>query len=302
MAWLRVSLISLVATAIGCGAGALDPGNHDAGVGRGGAGGSVSGGYDARPDIPTIITVDPQPCGNGKLDPGEQCDDANKVQGDGCSAICQIECFESCGSCGTGGPCVITPPCGNGWLDMGEACDDANNVAGDGCAADCSAIEPGWRCPAMGRRCAPICGDGRIVFPETCDDSNTIAGDGCGATCVLEPSADLCGDGVVEGAEECDDGSGNSDFSYNGCAKTCRWGDRCGDGVINENEECDFGSEQNRGRYGDLTGCTPICTYPHFCGDGFPDAENGEQCDLGANNGQPQQPCTTTCKICIDCV
>src|SRR5262245_42443019 len=30
-------------------------------------------------------------CGNGILEPGEQCDDGNTVSGDGCSGSCQIE-------------------------------------------------------------------------------------------------------------------------------------------------------------------------------------------------------------------
>jgi cysteine-rich repeat protein len=31
------------------------------------------------------------PCGNGILDPGEQCDDGNLINGDGCSATCELE-------------------------------------------------------------------------------------------------------------------------------------------------------------------------------------------------------------------
>ncbi len=35
----------------------------------------------------------PEPeCGNGYLEPGEQCDDANLVDGDGCDSLCQIPC------------------------------------------------------------------------------------------------------------------------------------------------------------------------------------------------------------------
>src|SRR5262249_22199241 len=37
-------------------------------------------------------------CGNGLLEPGEQCDDGNTVDGDGCSAACV---FESCVLTGT---------------------------------------------------------------------------------------------------------------------------------------------------------------------------------------------------------
>lgn len=34
-------------------------------------------------------------CGNGAIDPGEQCDDGNKLSGDGCSSTCQSAC-ETC--------------------------------------------------------------------------------------------------------------------------------------------------------------------------------------------------------------
>ena len=58
-------------------------------------------------------------CGNGVVDPGEQCDDGNSVAGDGCSPTCRLEV------------------CGNRILDPGEQCDDGNTVAGDGCSPTC---------------------------------------------------------------------------------------------------------------------------------------------------------------------
>ena len=57
-------------------------------------------------------------CGNGLLQPGEECDDGNVTGGDGCSAICEVEC-------------------GNGALDQGEGCDDGNTIDGDGCSSKC---------------------------------------------------------------------------------------------------------------------------------------------------------------------
>ena len=39
---------------------------------------------DASPDAKS-------PCGNGKKDPGEACDDGNTHDGDGCSATCTLE-------------------------------------------------------------------------------------------------------------------------------------------------------------------------------------------------------------------
>jgi cysteine-rich repeat protein len=61
-------------------------------------------------------------CGNGRLDPGEVCDDTNTRSGDGCPADC-------------------TAPCGDGVLDPGEVCDDGNSNDGDGCAADCQLVD-----------------------------------------------------------------------------------------------------------------------------------------------------------------
>lgn len=49
-------------------------------------------------------------CGNKIVEPGEECDDGNFVNGDGCSTVCQIE------------PIV----CGNSKVETGEECDDGN--------------------------------------------------------------------------------------------------------------------------------------------------------------------------------
>ena len=156
------------AVAIGCGARSLDPNEP---VGTGGTGGHStpggSTGSDARPGLPPIPVVPTSvDCGNGILDPGEQCDDGNRSSGDGCTALCQIPCNWICGSCGTPTPCITTVVCGDGVLASFESCDDGNTMSGDGCAASCMAIEIGWRCPVPGRRCFPICGDGLIVGTE----------------------------------------------------------------------------------------------------------------------------------------
>ncbi|MCA9607810.1 MAG: DUF4215 domain-containing protein [Myxococcales bacterium] len=59
-------------------------------------------------------------CGNGLLDPGEECDDGNLASGDGCDSNCRTEI------------------CGDGVLTAAEECDDGNLVDGDGCSSDCS--------------------------------------------------------------------------------------------------------------------------------------------------------------------
>jgi fibro-slime domain-containing protein len=122
-----------------------------------------------------------------------------------------------------------------------------------------------------------------------------------------------CGDGVRTGAEECDCGMSKAsddpscggktnDGSYGGCTDKCKYGPYCGDGMVNGNEQCDLGSKMNNTTYGNMTGCAPGCQYPHFCGDAVVDEAEGEQCDLGPNNGMTGQPCTKDCKVCVDCI
>jgi cysteine-rich repeat protein len=59
-------------------------------------------------------------CGNGALDPGEECDDGDTTDGDGCDSNCRVTA------------------CGNGIVTSGEECDDANLITSDGCEADCT--------------------------------------------------------------------------------------------------------------------------------------------------------------------
>jgi cysteine-rich repeat protein len=210
--------------------------------------------------------------------------------------------------------------CGNRVVTSDETCDDGNTVDGDGCAGDCGAIESGWRCRVPGTPCTPICGDGIRKGSEECDDGNTLSGDGCSSTCRIETDLvcqpvdagnacdggvpPVCGDGMVSPDEECDDGSDpktdphNDDHAYGGCTTKCRLGSYCGDGMVNDGrEECDLG-DGNKARYGE-PGCTFACTNPHFCGDGIVDTSRGEQCDLGALNGQFGQFCSTDCSVLI---
>jgi len=61
-------------------------------------------------------------CGDGVAQTGEECDDGNNVDGDGCQANCVLP---------------PSPLCGNGARDPGEQCDDSNSKNLDGCDASC---------------------------------------------------------------------------------------------------------------------------------------------------------------------
>jgi fibro-slime domain-containing protein len=126
-------------------------------------------------------------CGDGVLDPGEQCDlgAANNVGGYG----------------GCNPDCTLGPYCGDGVLENPpEQCDygTLNNTGGyGGCNKDCTL--------------GPYCGDGVVENPpETCDQgpNNTVVaaayGMGvCTTACVPAP---YCGDGIVQSqfGEKCD--------------------------------------------------------------------------------------------------
>jgi cysteine-rich repeat protein len=178
-------------------------------------------------------------CGNGRVEPGEDCDDGNDADCDACS-----------------NRCTLVTGCGDGTTCGSEQCDDGNADDCDGCSAACT-TESGLRCgdgvvnAACGEICdppapgacgadcgrVPQCGDGIVDPGEECDDGNDVDCDACTNACLAVSG---CGDGAVCGAETCDDG--NTD-SCDGCSAACETesGQVCGDGVVNAScgEQCD---------------------------------------------------------------
>ena len=130
-------------------------------------------------------------CGNGVLDPGEECDDGVNDSASGCNAFCDIVEGYSCdGELGEPSVCGVT--CGDGVILGDETCDDGNTNDGDGCSSTCR-IEEGFACTGQPSVCdlvpdpnAPRCGDRNIDEGEECDDGNTNDGDGCSSTCQVE--------------------------------------------------------------------------------------------------------------------
>jgi cysteine-rich repeat protein len=106
------SLVPAVVTALAWGCADPSYGTSGAGgdsgasttTGAGGAGTTSAGG-----DAATTSTGPSNPCGDWIVSPGEQCEDGNAENGDGCSADCTLEAT-----------------CGNGVVEPGEACDGAD--------------------------------------------------------------------------------------------------------------------------------------------------------------------------------
>jgi cysteine-rich repeat protein len=145
-------------------------------------------------------------CGDGELDPTEQCDDDNFTDGDGCDSSC------------------VPTGCGSGIVTAGEECDDANSADNDACVACVDAF----------------CGDGFVESGvEECDDANSVDTDDCLGSCTIA----RCGDGAVRPfVEVCDDGaSDNNGFCLKDCVPAV-----CGDGYLQLGAEgCDDGNATN---------------------------------------------------------
>jgi len=235
-------------------------------------------------------------CGNGNLEyfNGEDCDDGNSINGDGCNVSCFIEAGFEC----TNIPyniSVCTPLCGNGTVNPGEQCDDGNAINTDSCTNSCqNAICGDGLIQASAEQCddgnsintdsctnsclTAACGDGYVQGTEQCDDGNAINTDSCTNSCLTA----TCGDGFVQGTEQCDDGNGiNTDSCTNSCLTAT-----CGDGYVQGTEQCDDGNAIN------TDSCTNACLNT-TCGDGF--VQGTEECDDG--NAINTDSCTNSCLI-----
>src|ERR1700733_1043685 len=103
-------------------------------------------------------------CGNGVVDPGEDCDDgASNGGSDPCDTTCHWTCLND-NYCDDGDPCNGMETCDN------HVCDNGTGLA-DGTSCGTSKI-------CLNMACTPgVCGDGFVTPPEECDDANSVNGD-----------------------------------------------------------------------------------------------------------------------------
>ncbi|MBI3782908.1 MAG: hypothetical protein HY270_05855, partial [Deltaproteobacteria bacterium] len=211
-------------------------------------------------------------CGNGNLDAGEQCDDGNLVNGDGCNIACGLE------------------GCRDGYVEGSEQCDDGNAIDADTCKNDCA---------------LNVCGDG-VSDPtvEACDDGNTNGGDGCSSSCQIEscfqcsgqpsscaPAADgtTCNDGNgCSISDVCSSGTCTGTNAADGTA--CEDGNACSIGDTCQAGGCQAGPPLVCTAFDqcyDVGTCNPMagCSNPHkpdgtACNDG--DGCPSDTCQVGA--------------------
>jgi cysteine-rich repeat protein len=169
-------------------------------------------------------------CGDGILDPGEQCD--GTVQGVTCESLQYaggtIGCTEDCRF--DLSHCVVSTPaaCGNGRRDPGEAC-DGDDLGGAVCPHG-GTLRCQPSCLALDTSACLTCGDGRRDPGEACDGADLggascqSLGDAggplaCDALCRFDRTGCFrCGNGRVDPGEECDDGNRTSG---DGCSALC---------------------------------------------------------------------------------
>lgn len=207
-------------------------------LGMGGApstgGAQSTGGSDIRPFAcapPGTLSS----CGNGIVDPGEQCDGAD-LRGLSCTTVdpffaggtlaCATNCTLETGRCTHG-------TCGNGVVDPGEDCEPSNftffqcknlpNITGDA-LVECSVSTCRYDLSNCSSSPAPVCGNGIRESGEQCDGDDWLW------RACTEHSTENTG-----GRLSCDQVTCQLDFTQ--CTR-CD-GSRCGDGVINGSEQCD---------------------------------------------------------------
>lgn len=221
--------------------------------------------------------------GNGILEPGEECDDGNDNNEDGCrdgaienNVVCGNKNIEGDEECeGEGDSCkeckLVTgthTTCGDGVLTPREQCDDENIESGDGCSSNCkkeSSIVTGVFYNA----------NKAVEDGEECDDGNHNDGDGCSATGFFENGK--AGDGILQRAlgEECEPSLHDASLPFR-CNEDGKFVlESCGNGTLEAGEYCDLGNA-NSATAGSL--CRTSCRYAG-CGDAILDPT--EECDDG---------------------
>jgi|GEM_PF-2245918 len=181
-------------------------------------------------------------CGNRIVEVGEDCDDGNNFDGDGCSGSCLWE----------GSNSKYNSVCGNGKIQYGEQCDPGNDTGGQGCSSKClyestygtSGAYAGFACGTLNKATTTVIVSKKSLMAKSV--CQTPGSNGCTANCLhigSNPDVPVCGNGKVEDGEECDDGADNG--SGKSCLTNCLWkgnsntgtgAGQCGNGILDNGQ------------------------------------------------------------------
>ncbi|MDP3027265.1 MAG: hypothetical protein Q8N63_06150 [Nanoarchaeota archaeon] len=193
--------------------------------------------------------LEPPKCGDGKVDAGEECDDGNNVNGDGCDKNCMHE-----KECCKDGDCPFDfysdKYCDNEdvyWNLTDYFCKDGDclfnmsEVFAQDCGEDSCDSWGNYYCEGKNKTRERTCYDKGCSSGEcfnTPDEEKQS--EKCAYDCVngecIEPK---CGNSIKEDGEECDDG----DFdNFDECRNDCTL-PYCGDLILDLNEECEISNQ-----------------------------------------------------------
>ncbi|MGE0791680.1 MAG: DUF4215 domain-containing protein [Sandaracinaceae bacterium] len=240
--------------------------------------GGDAGRRDAGPALPDGGDAGPAAgrCGNGEVNAGEECDDANREDDDGCSSDCVIEC-------------------GDGTVGANETCDIAIASGAGACPTDCDDSMACTSDVLSGTECTAECLSAPITAP--------LNGDGCcpaGATSLNDDDCPVgCGNMMLEAGELCDDGTAAP------CPTMCNDGNSCTSDVLSGaastcDAECPFDPITACSTTSD--GCCPSACDSTMDADCSATCGNGtfepplETCEDGTAT-----PCPTSCDDGMAC-
>jgi len=244
-------------------------------------------------DAVAVLQTPPAVCGNGQLDPGEDCDDGNTANGDCCSSTCTFEPVSS--PCDDGLFCTVNDVC-NGAGQCGGSARDCSGAGGQCSIGVCD--EGSGSCLSQAANEGGSCSDDNACTQTdscqsgVCTGSNPVtcnASDQCHDAGTCNTQTGLCSDPPKADGATCSDG--------NACTQT----DSCQSGVCTGSNPVTCNASDQCHDAGTCNTQTGLCSDPlkadgATCSDGDL-CTTGETCQSGSCVGGT----ATTCNASDQC-